>query len=207
MTLVEVLVAVVVLGLGVLAIVALQLVSKRNSVDASAQSLAAQYSWEMIERMRQNSSPASLQDYVVKASNGIGGARQGAEPSPECTPAEECTPSELAAHDVWGFEQQLDGATETIGGASVGGLINPTACITGSAAAASGIYTVTVVWRSNTPIPNPAGYDNTFCGFQRQVSGKFLYGSAGECQAATNNPSATADCFRRAYQHQAFIAP
>ena len=207
MTLIEVLVAVVVLGLGVMSIVELQLVSKRSAADAGAQSLAASYSWEIIERMRMNAKSTALTDYVVRASQGIGGGQQGSEPSPVCDSTHSCTEIQLADHDVWSFEQQLDGSLVTAGGSSVGGLVNPTACITGSSVGAAGIYTITVVWRSKTPLPVPTGYDNTFCGYQRQSGGNYLYGSVADCQKATNSGIGTADCFRRAYTQQAYIAP
>ena len=205
-SLIEVLVSLVILGLGVLSVVALQLVSKRNTGDAGAQSFASQLTYGMIERMRMNNSTAALTQYEIAASNGIGRGQQGAnEPSPTCASGSPCQPSQLATHDLWVFEQMLDGASETIGSAKTGGLVNPTACITGPAGGAAGIYTVTVVWKSKTPIPNPTGYDNTFCGYHgTDGSGNALYGSATDCQAMTGNASATADCFRRAVQFQVY---
>ncbi len=206
-SLIEVLVSLVILGLGVLSVVALQLVSKRNTGDAGAQQFAAQLSYGTIERMRMNSSAAGLTQYEVTASNGIGRGQQGAnEPSPTCTSGSPCQPAQLAVHDLWLFEQMLDGAPEVVGTTKTGGLVNPTACISGPAGGAAGVYTVTIVWKSKTPIPNPTGYDNTFCGFNAtDASGNWLYGSATDCQTATGNAGATADCFRRAVQFQAYI--
>jgi hypothetical protein len=99
------------------------------------------------------------------------------------------------------------GTSVTVGGKNAGGLVNPTACIIGPAAGAAGIFTVTIVWKSNIPIPNPTGYANTFCGYHAtDGSGNALYGSATDCQTATGNGSAAQDCFRRAVQIQAYIS-
>jgi type IV pilus assembly protein PilV len=59
-SLIEVLVSLVILSLGVLAVVALQLVAKRNNADAGQRTIAAQLAYDLIERMRANSSPAIL---------------------------------------------------------------------------------------------------------------------------------------------------
>ena len=206
-SLIEVLVSLVILGLGVLSVVALQLVSKRNTGDAGAQQLASQLSYGTIERMRMNNSVVALTQYEVAASNGIGGGQQGTtEPSPTCASGSPCLPTQLATHDIWVLEQMLDGANEVVGSTKTGGLVNPIACITGPASGGAGVYTVTIVWKSKTPIPNPASYDNTFCGYhETDASGNSLYGTATDCQTATGNAGATADCFRRAVQIQAYI--
>jgi type IV pilus assembly protein PilV len=201
-SLVEVLVAVVVLSLGILSIVALQLVSKRTGADAGSQALAAQLMYDITERMRLNSRNDALTEYLVKASDGIGRGQQTA-PSSMCTSGSPCTPLQLADYDVWLFERQLDGVAETMtsGGAVVGGLVNPTACITGPAGGASGIYTISIVWRSKTAIANNTAIT---CGDSSDFDS--LYGTAAECAAATGNAGSGTHCFRRAMSVQTYIS-
>ncbi|MFN2301346.1 MAG: type IV pilus modification protein PilV, partial [Gammaproteobacteria bacterium] len=53
-----------------------------------------------------------------------------------------------------------------------GGLVDPTACITGPFGGISGVYTVTIAWRGVTPLSNPTA---DACG-----EGLDLYGDAEE---------------------------
>jgi len=196
-SLVEVLVAVTILGLGVLSIVALQLVSKRANSDANAQSLASQLAYNMVERMRMNDSTVALTQYEILAANGIGRGQQGSTPNPACNAAgATCNAAQLAAYDVWFFEQQLDGNAEVITGTTtgVGGLVTPTACIAGPNGGGAGIYTISIAWRSKTPLPVDATIQGN-CGL-----GLGLYGAVGsEC-------TTDADCLRRTIQVQVFIS-
>lgn len=193
-SLIEVLVALLVFTLGVLAVVALQMVSKRNNVDSAQRALAAQLAYDLIERIRANSSAVptnALKAYLDFAANGLGRGRQGTEPSPHCSDADTnaCAPDQLARHDLWVWEQQLDGALEQVTGTTqnAGGLAVPTACLTADPpGGTSATYTVTIAWRSPAKLPdNP---DPTIaCG-----RGTGLYG--------TNNE------FRRTVTVQAFVA-
>lgn len=156
-SLIEVLVSLVILSLGVLAVVALQMIAKRNNADAGARTIAAQLAYDMIERMRSNSTSASLANYQTGAAF-AGRGNLGAEPNPTCTEASPCTETQLVAHDLWVWEQALDGRTENInsGGVttSTGGLLLPTGCITGPAGGGDGLYTVTIAWRGTVQLPD-----------------------------------------------------
>jgi len=181
MTLIEVLVAVVVLAFGVLAAATLQLTSKRNNGDAGARSLAAQLGYDILQRMRMNRSTDALSTYLQNAASGIGRGQQGPEPAPNCT-SSTCSRTQVADHDLWVFEQQLDGNFETLTAgsttASVGGFVNPTACVSGPAGGVSGTYTVTIVWKSNREVPDNSGVT---CGSAAvDGSGNRLYGSNDE---------------------------
>jgi type IV pilus assembly protein PilV len=206
-SLIEVLIAVVILGLGVLAVSALQLISKRNNSDAGARSQAAQLSYDILERMRMNNGATALTSYVALAGNGIGRGQQGStEPSPNCRTAS-CTATQMATHDIWQFEQQLDGAGEAVGGVNTGGLVNPSACIAGPGG--SGVYTIAIVWRGKIPIPD-SGTTLTPCGDNgTDGGGNYLYGSDAECELAFGKAAGAAgddsDCFRRVDVVQAFI--
>ena len=111
----------------------------------------------MIEDLRVNSSAAET--YITSGT--LGGGARGAEPAPNCTTAAECNAVQKALHDLWFWEQMLDGNLETSGGAAAGGLVLPTLCLTGPAGGGAGIYTVTIAWRGtasiNNAVNNPCG--------------------------------------------------
>lgn len=195
-TLFEIMISIVVLGFGILALISLQLISKRNVADADARSLAAQASYDMLERMRANRT--AIATYLSAAGTGaIGRGQQGAEPSPNCRTAT-CTAAQMASHDAWQLEQTLDGAAEQVAGVATGGLVNATACITGPGG--SGVYTVAIVWRSRLPLTD-SGTTLTACGNDlADGSGTRLYGSDAECSTAfgkTATVTGDGDCFRR----------
>ena len=81
-----------------------------------------------------------------------------------------CTADQLATHDLWEWEQAIDGATETriVSGSTVatGGLVNPTGCVS----VASGRVTIIMAWEGYAALSNPGGES---CG-----AGLGKYGSA-----------------------------
>ena len=147
-SLVEILVTVIVLAIGLLGIATLQLQSKRTNFEAIQRSTASMLTNEIIERMRNNAS--QLADYLTS----VGGGSIATEPSPDCSDASRCTPQQLALHDLWEWEQMLDGASEQVSGVSTGGLVSPTACITGPAGGGPGLYNAAIVWRSQNAMDN-----------------------------------------------------
>ena len=151
-SLIEVLVSTVVFGIGVLGITSLNAVSKRSSYQSVQRSSAAQLSFALLEDMRSNAGALA----VYLAAGDLGRGSQGVEPTPLCDdPALPCTAAELATHNLWGWEQLLDGNLERSGGVGVGGLITPTGCIRGPAGGVTGMYTVTVAWLGSVQIASP----------------------------------------------------
>jgi len=182
----EVLIALLVLSVGVLAIIGLQIISRGGNLDSAQHGLAAQGAYDLLERMRLNSNQSSLSQYVALSVNGLGRASQGTtQPSPVCSVAAACSPLQLVRYDLWQWEQMIDGGLEQIGtGATAnrtGGLLSARACITGPADGSSGIYTVVVVWRGSVPLP-----DNTAvtCGL-----GDAAYGASGEYRRSLSIPA------------------
>jgi type IV pilus assembly protein PilV len=108
---------------------------------------------DLIERMRSN--PEALSSYVT---TGLGGGSITVEPSPDCSydNTNTCTIAELAAHDLWEWEQAIDGAAETrmVEGSpvSVGGLFDPTACVSVN----GGAVTVSMAWEGYQSQSNPS---------------------------------------------------
>lgn len=167
-SLLEVLVALLVFTLAILAVTTLQTNAKRSSFEAVQRSTANFLAHDIIERMRAN--PGKLADYLT---SGLGGSSIGAEPSPNCSAsASPCTPAQMAAHDLWEWEQAIDGAAEQSAGGSTGGLVSPTGCITSDAAGASGNYVVAIAWKGKEALSNPTSSD---CG-----SGTGNYGASNE---------------------------
>jgi type IV pilus assembly protein PilV len=181
MSLIEVLVSMVILSLGVLAVVALQLVSKRNNADAGQRTVAAQLAYDMIERMRANSFAAALDAYRTTTTNPIGKVG-GLEAAPTgattCdSSGTQCTSTELVAFDRYEWEQALLGAAEQISGAATGGLLFPTGCVTGPAGGGDGQYTVTIAWRGSIELPDNAAVT---CGSAASDGGVRIYGNSDE---------------------------
>ncbi len=162
--LIEVMVTVVVLSIGLLGIAALQVQSKRSNFEAIQRTTATMLAHAMIERMRANES--ALSTYLSEGAE-VGGETITSEPSPDCSSGNACTPSQLAQHDVWEWEQAVDGAGETAGSSKTGGLVSPTACLSGPGGGGTGAYTVSIAWRGQNSVANPS---SSTCG---ESSGKY----------------------------------
>lgn len=160
-TLVEVLITVFVLAIGLLGTAMLQFMSKRSNFEAVQRTTATLLAHDILERMRANwpaitTYAGSLETPVVD----LGGGTIATEPTPACTPASPCsTPTEIALHDLWEWEQAIDGAAEVDGTSNTGGLYLPTAClysrVSEAATDRSGNYIVAIAWRGPTEMTNP----------------------------------------------------
>ena len=132
-TLIEVLVSLIVLSVGLLGVAGLQGVAKQSSHQAHQRTQATQLVDGMIERIRAN--PTATADYATGATgyeNPLGvGSRGDTAPSPNGGKGAFCTPQQLAAYDLWSWEQAIDGAAISAVGINTkaGGLISPRGCI------------------------------------------------------------------------------
>ena len=156
-SLLELLIALIVFSLGLLAVAGLQTVSKQSNYESIQRTVASQTANGLLEDIRTNG--AGIPTYL--GSGDIGGGSRGAEPVPNCGVGAECNPAQKAAFDLWFWEQALDGSLETAGGANAGGLVLPTLCVVGPAGGGAGIYRVTVVWRGTASLVSQA---NNACG-------------------------------------------
>lgn len=179
-TMIEVLVALLLVALGTLAIVALQLSSKRSNLDAEQRAVAAQLAMNFLERLRANNSAAALDAYLDSAIADYGGGKQGT-PKVDCAAAA-CSDIDLAFYDAKQFELVLDGTAVRIGTDDVGGLMDPIACLSADpAGGVSAVYTVTIVWRGTGAIPNDPAVQ---CG-----SGSGKYGTSDEFRRVLSMPA------------------
>ena len=149
-SLIEMLVALVVFSVGLLAIAGLQTMSKQANFEALQRTMASQIAYGLLEDMRVNGD--AINTYV--GAGELGDGSRGGEPAPNCSGGSICSAAQKAAHDLWFWEQVLDGNQEMSGNAGAGGLVMPTLCIGGPAAGGAGIYTVTVAWRGTASMNN-----------------------------------------------------
>lgn len=164
LTMIEVLVALVILSVGVLGVAGLQGISKRTNHQALQRTLATHLADEIIERIRAN--PTAAASYHTGTTSPLGGGTITAEPSPDCGTSA-CDSSQLATHDLWLWEQAIDGAAITAGGNSAGGLVNPQGCIDFTAEAGkinTGQLTVILAWEGMTDISDAASATGVTCG-------------------------------------------
>lgn len=145
-TLIEILIALFVFAIGILTVAGLQIISKKANYDAIQRTSATFLAYDIIERMRANRD--NLDSYL----NPLGAAQ--AVPGTNCK-TNSCTGDQLAAYDLWEWEQAINGTSETVNGNSAGGLANPIGCISGPAGGGDGVYTITVAWQGVTELANP----------------------------------------------------
>jgi type IV pilus assembly protein PilV len=163
-SLIEILVTLVLISIAILGSASMQVVSKRANTHAMQRTTGAYLSYGLLERMRSNKD--SLEYYLPTAM--LGNGSLGSTPSMDCAAVgADCNTTELAVFDLWEWEQQLDGAAEQANARSVGGMTEPTACITGPTGGIGGTYEVAIAWRGLGEHVNPIIHD---CG---EDSGKY----------------------------------
>lgn len=168
-SLIEVLVTLIIISVALLGTASLQVISKQSNFQAVQRTMAAHLANDLLQRMRNNREV--LDDYLPQGSLGAGSL--GTTPGTDCAALDaDCAPQQLAGYDLWQWEQQLDGALEKAGAQNTGGLLEPTACITGPFGGGEGIYEIAIAWRGQAEHVNPVIHD---CG---EASGK--YGSNNE---------------------------
>ncbi|HSG97209.1 MAG TPA: type IV pilus modification protein PilV [Woeseiaceae bacterium] len=156
-SLIEMLVALVVFSVGLLAIAGMQTMSKQANFEALQRTAASQIAYGLLEDMRVNGD--AVDTYL--AAGEMGSGSRGGEPAPNCSAGTVCNGVQKASHDLWFWEQVLDGNLEMAGNAGGGGLVLPTMCVTGPAGGGAGIYVVTIAWRGTASITN---MNNDACG-------------------------------------------
>lgn len=177
-SLIELLVAVVVFSVGLLAVAGLQTVSKRANFEGLQRTVASQIAYGLLEDIRSNGNGVD----VYLASADLGGGIAGAEPVPNCgTVAAECNAAQKAAHDLWFWENVLDGNQEIGVEGAAGGILSPTICITGPAGGGAGIYIVTVAWQGTVAMTST---NPDTCG-----AGSGKYGSGDELRRIVQVPT------------------
>ena len=161
-TLIEVLVAFLILSVGLLGVVGLMVNSKVSQHQAMQRTRAVELADAMIERIRIN--PAAIATYNIGLSPL--GANTVTEPSPNCS-SNPCAPNELAAYDLWTWEQSLQGRAATVAGEGTNGLVMPRGCIVFVPAAPrtrTGQLSVIIQWRGLVETSDALEEGDQVCG-------------------------------------------
>lgn len=112
-TLVEVLIALFVLAVGMLALAALQSRSLRDSTTAQMRGTALLFAYDISERMRANPTGVAAGSYARSSTDAIS---VPSTPSPRCTitstpsSTNTCTPAQMATEDLYQWLKTLRGA-------------------------------------------------------------------------------------------------
>ena len=177
-SLIELLVAVVVFSVGLLAVAGLQTVSKRANFEGLQRTVASQIAYGLLEDMRANGNGMA----VYLASPDLGGGVVVAEPLPNCSiVGSECNAAQKAAHDLWFWEDVLDGNQEIGVEGAAGGILSPTICINGPVGGGAGIYLVSIAWQGTVAM---AGTIQNACG-----AGSGKYGDSDELRRIVQVPT------------------
>jgi len=169
-TLIEALVAGVILAIGILGIVSLLAMSKVAQHEGIQRVRAVALADDMIERIRRN--PAGIAVYDIGLTSPLGGGSEGDdEPDPNCN-SSTCTSDQLAAFDLWAWERLLDGTSATVvdGEGEVSntvGMRNVRACVEFTADTGktnTGIVDIVLQWQGLQESTDAVAEDGTVCG-------------------------------------------
>lgn len=150
MTLIEVLVALVILVTGIFGAVAMQASAKKGSFDAMQRSVASALAQDIIERMRSNDSDI----VILESYQGVYGATLNAVPSVRCNSAASlCSSTQMVTNDLYEWEVKLMGADVISGTKKAGGLVGATGCISHD----NNAVTVVISWQGR--VTTADGYD------------------------------------------------
>ena len=192
-SLIEALITLFVFAIGILTIAGLQLISKKANYDAAQRTTAAMLVNDIAERMRANLSTngVALGDYLVED---VGGGTI-AQPGQDCT-AGTCTNAQLAAWDLYEWEQLLDGASED----NAGGLVEPSACIRSDVVGGGvGAYHIVIAWRGVTPLSNPV--------IDQNLTAAIAKGCGEGSDKYVDDDTGAANVYRRVILVSTFITP
>ncbi|MCQ8117065.1 type IV pilus modification protein PilV [Methylomonas rosea] len=125
-TLIEVLIAILVLALGLLGMAGLQATALRNNVSAYNRSQATELAYDLADRVRANIAGLNTYTTVLPTS---------ATAQSDClTVSTTCTAADMAQNDLYEWNSNL---TTTLPGG------------TGTISVSSGVYTITINWDDN----------------------------------------------------------
>lgn len=132
-TMIEVLVALVVLSVGLLGLAGMQLTGLRNNTSAYSRSQATLMAYDIIDRMRANTAGITAGGYDTIQTKGAG-ANCPANTDACTTAAAGCTPAQLAAQDIYEWCQLFNATPPLLANSS------------GTVTRAGNTFTVSVTW-------------------------------------------------------------
>lgn len=136
LTLVEVLIAVLILGIGMIATLALQGTAKSGNLEAFQRTQAVLIAQDLAERMSSNRQ-ADLDDYQ--------GTYTGSTITTfsNCLGTTNCSADQMVSWDLYQFDQAILGASEVRSGHNTGGLISAEGCVEHT----NGLVTIVIIWK------------------------------------------------------------
>lgn len=153
-TLLEIVIAMLLLSIGLVGAALLQTNAKRSSFDALQRSMATAIANDVIVRMRSNV-PILAGDSLAEY-NGMnyGQGTEIPEPENRCkNSADPCASfSQIRLNDLYEWDQLLRGKSVTLSGKTTSGLLNPVGCVE----FAQGVLKVTVAWQGKNKISDAA---------------------------------------------------
>jgi len=153
-TLMEVLVAILIIAVGLLGLAGLQVKAQKAEMESYQRAQALLLVYDMVNRINANRGD-SLKCYrVTDPDSGSPFAGGGASNSaPTCADPSGIPSDAIADNDFAAWDSVLDGAAETLSGSNVGAMIGARGCVMYDAV--NDIYTVSVAWQGlyDTTVP------------------------------------------------------
>ncbi len=151
-TIIEVLVALLIISIGLLGVAGLIAESQKSVLEVQQREIALRLANDIIARMTTNGDALSTYDGTVNSAI--------AEPGTLCDSSNaNCTPDQLAAWDLWQWSNNLHGSViQTASDTNAGGLVNPVACIEID----SNNVSLSIAWRGK--FTRPDSHADKTCG-------------------------------------------
>lgn len=176
-TLIEALVAAIILAIGVLGIVSLLALSKVSQHEAVQRVRAVALGNDLLERIRRN--PGAASNYHTGFNAPLGDSSIEEEPG-DCTPGSACTPAQVSARDLWLWEQSVDGTLVTVTNEgetrNTAGMRNLRGCVAFTADAGktnTGMVDVVLQWQGMRESTDAVVADGDVCGGEEAGSDDF----------------------------------
>jgi len=153
-TLIEVLVAIIVLAIGLLGLAKLQVGGRHYATESYQRAQAVILLQDMVNRLNANRKAAACYAITTDAANGSPWLGTGYSSTPACSTGTGIEQAR-AASDMTQWDQLLKGASEASGGNNVGAMIGARGCVVYDAA--NDQYIVTLAWQGVVQTAAPPG--------------------------------------------------
>ena len=150
-TLIEVLIAMLVLAVGLLGLAGLQATSLSNSQSAYNRSQATQLAYELADNMRANIPGVATYTSMLPSAATV---------QANCLTPTGCTPAQMAQNDLYQWNCAVAGGCQTIAAALPGGVGTITVAVVGGV----NVYTIKIIWtdKNNNGVPVPTTFQTSF---------------------------------------------
>ena len=156
-SMIEVLVTLVIVMLGLLGLLGVQVRSHQAEFESYQRSQALILVADMVERINANRKAARCYEITTDAAAGSPSVGYGYTGTPTCTAYGVAATQARAVADLTAWDGLLDGAAETLAGASVGAMIGARGCV--SFDAVNNVYRVSVAWQGLVSTVDPETVD------------------------------------------------